>query len=30
LGPNQGELQEDEVEVDINLLPEKEMNKVLN
>jgi hypothetical protein len=30
LGPNQGEVQEDEVEVDINLLPEKEKNKVLN
>jgi hypothetical protein len=27
---NQGEVQEDEVEVDINLLPEKEKNKVLN
>jgi hypothetical protein len=24
LGPNQGEVQEDEVEVDINLLPEKD------
>jgi hypothetical protein len=30
LGPNQGEVQEDEVEVDINLLPEKEKNKILN
>jgi hypothetical protein len=30
LGPNEGEVQEDEVEVDINLLPEKEKNKVLN
>jgi hypothetical protein len=30
LGPNQGEVQEDEVEVDINLLPEKKKNKVLN
>jgi hypothetical protein len=30
LGPNQGKVQEDEVEVDINLLPEKEKNKVLN
>jgi hypothetical protein len=30
LGPNQGEVQEDEVEVDINLLPEKDKNKVLN
>jgi hypothetical protein len=30
LGPNQSEVQEDEVEVDINLLPEKEKNKVLN
>jgi hypothetical protein len=30
LGPNQGEVQEDEVEVDINLFPEKEKNKVLN
>jgi hypothetical protein len=30
LGPNQGEVQDDEVEVDINLLPEKEKNKVLN
>jgi hypothetical protein len=30
LGPNQGEVQEDEVEVDINLLPKKEKNKVLN
>jgi hypothetical protein len=30
LGANQGEVQEDEVEVDINLLPEKEKNKVLN
>jgi hypothetical protein len=30
LGPNQGEEQEDEVEVDINLLPEKEKNKILN
>jgi hypothetical protein len=30
LGPNQGEVQEDEVEVDINLLPEKERNKILN
>jgi hypothetical protein len=30
LGPNQGEEQEDEVEVDINLLPEKARNKILN
>jgi hypothetical protein len=30
LGANQGEVQEDEVEVDINLLPEKEKNKILN
>jgi hypothetical protein len=30
LGPNEGEVQEDEVEVDINLLPEKEKNKILN
>jgi hypothetical protein len=30
LGPNEGEVQEDEVEVDINLLPKKEKNKVLN
>jgi hypothetical protein len=30
LGPNQGQVQEDEVEVDINLLPEKEKNKILN
>jgi hypothetical protein len=30
LGPNQGQVQEDEVEVDINLLPEKERNKILN
>jgi hypothetical protein len=30
LGANQGEVQEDEVEVDINKLPEKEKNKVLN
>jgi hypothetical protein len=30
LGANQGEVQEDEVEVNINLLPEKEKNKVLN
>jgi hypothetical protein len=30
LGTNQGEDQEDEVEVDINLLPEKERNKILN
>ena len=30
MGPNQGEVQEDEVEVDINLLPEKEKNKILN
>jgi hypothetical protein len=30
LGPNQSEEQEDEVEVDINLLPEKERNKILN
>jgi hypothetical protein len=30
LGPNQGEVQEDEVEVDINLLPEKEKNRILN
>jgi hypothetical protein len=30
LGTNQGEEQEDEVEVDINLLPEKERNKILN
>jgi hypothetical protein len=29
LGPNQGEMQEDEVEVDINLLPKKERNKIL-
>jgi hypothetical protein len=29
LGPNQGEEQEDEMEVDINLLPEKERNKIL-
>jgi hypothetical protein len=29
-GANQGEVQEDEVEVEINLLPEKEKNKVLN
>ena len=27
--PNQGEEQEDEVEVDINQLPEKERNKIL-
>jgi hypothetical protein len=30
LGPNQGEEQEDVVEVDINQLPEKERNKILN
>jgi hypothetical protein len=30
LGPNQGEEQEDEVEVDINLLPKKEKNKICN
>jgi hypothetical protein len=30
LAPNQGEVQEDEVEVDINLHPEKERNKILN
>jgi hypothetical protein len=30
LGTNQCEDQEDEVEVDINLLPEKERNKILN
>jgi hypothetical protein len=30
LGSNQGEEQEDEVEVDISLLPEKERNKILN
>jgi hypothetical protein len=30
LGTNQGEDQEDEVEVDINQLPEKERNKILN
>jgi hypothetical protein len=30
LGINQGEVQEDEVEVDINKLPEKEKIKVLN
>jgi hypothetical protein len=30
LGTNQGEEQEDEVEVDINQLPEKERNKILN
>jgi hypothetical protein len=30
LGANQGEVQEDEVEVDINKLPEKEKIKVLN
>jgi hypothetical protein len=30
LGPNEGEEQEDEVEVDINLLPKKEKNKILN
>jgi hypothetical protein len=30
LEANQGEVQEDEVEVDINKLPEKEKNKVLN
>jgi hypothetical protein len=30
LGRNQGEVQEDEVEVDVNLLPEKEKNKILN
>jgi hypothetical protein len=29
LGTNQGEEQEDEVEVDINLLPEKERNKII-
>jgi hypothetical protein len=29
-GHNQGEVQEDEVEVDINLLLEKERNKILN
>jgi hypothetical protein len=29
LGLNQGEEQEDEVEVNINLLPEKERNKIL-
>jgi hypothetical protein len=29
-GTNQGEEQEDEVEVDINQLPEKERNKILN
>jgi hypothetical protein len=29
LGPNQGEEQEDEVEVDISQLPEKERNKIL-
>ena len=28
--PDQGEVQEDEVEVDISLLPEKERNKILN
>ena len=28
--PYQGEVQEDEVEVDISLLPEKEKNKILN
>jgi hypothetical protein len=30
LDPNQGEEQEDEVEVDISQLPEKERNKILN
>jgi hypothetical protein len=30
LGANQGEVQEDEVEVDIDKLPEKEKIKVLN
>jgi hypothetical protein len=30
LGPNEDEVQEDEVEVDNDLLPEKEKNKVLN
>jgi hypothetical protein len=30
LGTNQGEEQEDEVEVDINQLPKKEKNKILN
>jgi hypothetical protein len=30
LGTNQGEEQKDEVEVDINQLPEKERNKILN
>jgi hypothetical protein len=30
LGPNQGEEQEIEVEVDISQLPEKERNKILN
>jgi hypothetical protein len=29
LGPNQGEEQEDEVEVDISQLPKKERNKIL-
>jgi hypothetical protein len=29
LGRNQGEVQDDEVEVDINLLHEKEKNKIL-
>ena len=30
IGPSQGEVQEDEVEVDITLLPKKEKNKILN
>ena len=30
IAPYQGEVQEDEVEVDISLLPEKEKNKILN
>jgi hypothetical protein len=30
LGFNDSEVQEEEVEVDINLLPEKERNKILN
>jgi hypothetical protein len=30
LGPNQGDEQEDVVEVDISQLPEKERNKILN
>jgi hypothetical protein len=29
LGPNQGEEQEDEVEVDTNQLPSKERNKII-